>query len=76
MRTQIKVGEIKGGNKMLCYKDKTFCSNWEKCKNSDTCHRAFTKEVEKECNEWWKRFNSTDGAPVAMSDFKECFVEK
>ena len=30
---------------MLCYKDRTFCPYWKRCKNGDSCERALTDEV-------------------------------
>lgn len=31
---------------MLCYKDMTFCSYWNQCKNGSICQRALTPYVE------------------------------
>ena len=31
---------------MICYKDMTFCSFWEKCKKGEDCSRALTQKVE------------------------------
>jgi hypothetical protein len=39
---------------MICYKDITFCTFYEDCKDAKECHRALTPEVIKQANEWMK----------------------
>lgn len=30
---------------MLCYRDKTYCTFWRKCKHGSNCHRKLDKGV-------------------------------
>lgn len=46
---------------MICYKDKTFCLNWETCMHGKYCHRALTDEV--------KDGASRADLPISMSAF-------
>lgn len=50
---------------MICYKDMTFCSDFDVCATKD-CHRQFTQEERERAEKWWggKDF------PVAWSSFK------
>lgn len=59
---------------MLCYKDMTFCSFHDKCKespiNNGKCPRALTKEVLDGAEKWWGK----TGAPIcAFSKKPDCF---
>ena len=38
---------------MIGYKDMTFCSFWESCKDGKKCFRALTKEVQENAEKWW-----------------------
>ena len=49
---------------MMCYKDKSFCS--AECLNK-SCHRQFTKEMDKGSRKWWS--HDPDNVPVAFTDF-------
>lgn len=49
-------------NKMMCYKDMTFCHG-AGCKDFDGCPRAFTPEVQAAADKWW----GTEGeAPICF----------
>ena len=55
--------------KMMCYRDKTFCTYYQICKNGYNCDRALTNKVKKEASEWMKN------PPICVySDFPECFI--
>ena len=57
---------------MQCYRDKTFCTFWEECKLGSECHRAYTSEVQKAAERWWKG----DNPPICFfADKPKCFVE-
>jgi hypothetical protein len=54
---------------MVVYRDMTFCSFHEHCKDGKTCQRAMTDEVMKKANEI--------GLPICRFTNKpDCFVEK
>jgi hypothetical protein len=62
---------------MICYKDKTFCSFWERCRDGKECKRALTKECINQAKEWWKQFTNSDDAPICQyTDKPECFESK
>jgi len=50
---------------MLCYKDKTFCSE-TKCKNQ-TCTVRFTEKDRELGTKWWGDANF----PLATSDYRD-----
>lgn len=54
---------------MLCYLDRTFCSNAEECVNAISCHRHFTDDLLQSSFVWAKEFWQ-QYAPVAMAEFK------
>ena len=62
---------------MICYKDMTFCSFWEECKEGKSCPRALTEKVEIEADRWWLSFHGStikNGAPICQFVKKpECF---
>ena len=62
---------------MLCYKDRTFCE-FENCYKFDRCDHAFTPEVSKAANEWWKQSGGAEGqAPIMIYVGNiSCFVPK
>lgn len=47
---------------MICYKDKTFCTDAPQCKNARHCYRNLTKEEEERSLQL--------GLPVAICSFK------
>ena len=56
---------------MLCYRDMTFCTFYEDCKQAEKCPRPLTPEVIKQAAEWWGR----DDAPIAQFvDKPNCWV--
>ena len=56
---------------MICYRDKTFCNFYRRCKTGKTCHRALTQKVRIKAEEWMKN------APIcAFVDKPDCFEEK
>jgi hypothetical protein len=62
---------VQGGTDMLCYKDMTFCTYGVLCKDSGSCHRVLTTEVQCAADKWWGRA----GAPIMVyADFPSCFV--
>ncbi len=55
---------------MLCYRDMTFCTYYEECKDGKDCFRALTPEVIKAAEAWMKK------PPIAMfAEKPECFKE-
>ena len=54
---------------MMCYKDKTFCTQ-STCANWNTCDRALTDEVKEQADKWWGK----PGAPIAIfTDKPNCY---
>ena len=37
---------------MMCYRDMTFCTFWEDCKNVKDCNRPLTQKVLDAAEEW------------------------
>lgn len=56
---------------MICYRDMSFCSDSEVCKNANGCSRNFTEEVRQAAIKWW----GGEGAPVAFMAFRETCKE-
>jgi hypothetical protein len=57
---------------MLCYRDITFCSYYNKCDKQGTCGRELTPQVERDADEWW----GSPGAPISKYSCQpECFKE-
>ena len=54
---------------MMCYRDMTFCSYWQDCKDGNDCHRALTIEVQNNAET-----NNLDICQYAEKP--ECFIEK
>lgn len=54
----------------MTYKDRTWCSLWESCKNGYKCDRAFTLEHQLAARKWWGQ----DNAPVSFMEFP-CYVK-
>lgn len=62
---------------MLCYMGKTWCTFHEDCAKSDTCGRAYTKEVEADANKWWEGFDIEGDPPICQYTNKpDCHEEK
>lgn len=60
-------------NKMMCYRDMTFCPYFKECKEGGLCSRALTDEVKENAKKWWGK----EGAPICRFIEKpECFKEK
>ena len=58
---------------MTGYRDMTFCTCWEACKEGEKCHRAITKDVVAGAIKWW----GGPGYPIAVfSEQPMCFEEK
>ena len=56
----------------MAYKDMTFCTFWEECKDGNNCNRALTPKVRKEAELWWGDDN------VLISTFlhkPNCFIQ-
>lgn len=47
---------------MICYLDKTFCTNWENCSLKDGCKDKLTQDV--------KDFAAEKGLPIAACECK------
>lgn len=57
---------------MMCYKDKTFCTFYEKCTNGKECNRALTPIVQQQAEKWW----GNKDVPINVYSTKpECFKE-
>lgn len=52
---------------MICYRDMTFCQEWERCKKGKSCERRFTKKDDKKAKKL--------GFGVCWGSF-DCFVKK
>ena len=61
---------VGGGEKMMCYRDMTFCTFWKKCIHGKECGRALTPEVEEDAKQWWK---GDDPQFCCFVDKPECF---
>jgi len=62
---------------MICFRDKTFCTFFTKCKDGSTCHSALTPLVNQGAERWWKTFNIDGKPPVCVFiDKPDCFKEK
>lgn len=58
---------------MMCYRDRTYCTFYETCKDGDGCDRALTPEVVSDAKKWW----GNDNAPIAYyGDKPECHKDK
>ena len=55
---------VHGTSNMICYKDRTFCTN-KACPSFNQCARALTPEVQASAERWW----GSPDAPIAVSDF-------
>lgn len=53
---------------MLCYKDKSYCSQATECAKAKKCDRFITVEEKKRAAEM--------KIPVSYSNFEDCFVKK
>ena len=47
---------------MICYRDKTFCGFYDKCKHGKFCRDALTEEIKEEAVKWWGGQN----APISF----------
>ena len=57
---------------MLCYKDSTFCTFYQECKNGSKCSRVLTDKVKEDAKRWW----GNEDYPICIySDKPDCFVE-
>lgn len=52
---------------MLCFRDKTYCSDAERCANKDGCDRYFSQDENDAAIKWW----GSEKYPVAFSSFAE-----
>jgi len=58
---------------MICYRDMTFCTFWEKCKKGKECFYALTDEEVKKAHKWW----GNKQAPISIFSKKpDCFKKK
>lgn len=61
--------EIKRDQEMMCYKDRTFCTDSE-CKKYTECPRAFSEEDKVQAVKWW----GSDEYPLCQfAERLECF---
>jgi len=60
---------------MLCYKDMTFCSYWEECKDGKNCNRALTPEVFENATKWWGLISKNPVPICQFSEQPDCFKE-
>ena len=58
---------------MFCYKDRTFCPFYLKCKDGFTCDRALTPVVKIAAYDWW---GGMDAPIVIYADKPKCFKQK
>lgn len=56
----------------MTYKDITFCTFWEECKNASTCKRALTPKVQAGAEKWW---GNKDYPIATFLDKPECFEQ-
>ncbi len=52
---------------MICYRDRTFCSDADICQNKDACGRWFSTVERANAVRWWRG----EDVPVAFMSFKE-----
>jgi hypothetical protein len=60
---------------MICFRDMSFCSDADRCKNREGCLFHFSDEQKRGARMWW----GSDDAPVAfmsMANDCEMFLEK
>lgn len=58
---------------MLCFRGMTFCTYWEDCRDSETCHRKFDDVQKAAARKWW----GGDDQPICTYvDRPRCFVDK
>lgn len=50
---------------MYCYRDMTFCVQWELCSKGGSCGYALTEQVRKDAEKF--------GLPISQTDRRECF---
>ena len=60
-------------NKMMCYRDRTFCGFYSTCKKGDNCAIALTPEIIENANKWW---GGPDAPICSFVDHPSCFEEK
>lgn len=61
------------GEKMMCYRDRTFCQFYEECKVGDTCDRRLDDSVKDGAKKWW----GSDDPPICtFVDKPICFHDK
>lgn len=54
---------------MMCYRDATFCTFFQLCKNGNDCPRALTDKLKADAEEWMHN------PPICVyAEFPECFV--
>lgn len=58
---------------MICFRDKTFCSQSATCGN-EACPRNFDKELQLAARLWWKGMEGSP--PIAFSSFPDCLLWK
>ena len=58
---------------MIGYRDMTFCTYYETCKEGGSCNRALTQQVQDDADKWWGK----EGAPICMYiDMPSCHSDK
>ena len=56
---------------MMTYRDRWWCTKWERCIHGATCDRALTPAVDAEAHEWMGKWTMFDVHPDP-----ECFVAR
>ena len=60
--------------KMMCYRDRTFCPFFSSCSDAAICNRALTDEVKAEAKKWW---GPEGEAPICIYlDKPKCYIER
>ena len=55
-----------GGEKMICFKDQTFCLNQD-CEHVE-CFRYISDKIIDDAIAWW----GSDSFPMSLGEFKDC----
>jgi hypothetical protein len=62
---------------MICYRDRTYCTQYNDCQFGVGCRRALTPEVMDEARKWWVHKSTGDDVPIAyFTSTPDCFQER
>jgi hypothetical protein len=53
---------------MIHYRDMTFCTFYEDCRDKDECHRPLTELVKLQANKWWNPKGTKRGPDCAVPE--------